>query len=233
MRVKFKLRIRGLEFMMKGINMGKAIALITRGWRNLGAALTLVVLTACTGTDDTLVAPVDLPSYTEEAYLIGVGDTLKIEVWGNSNLSTVVPVRPDGKISMSLIGDVLAADKTSEGLAEYIKGRLMEYIKNPQVAVIVTNPSSASFQSRVRVTGAVGSPQSVSFSKGMTVLDLILMAGGPNQFALPNEAKLYRRVAGEMKVYPIYLDDILKYGKLETNYSLVPSDIITIPERSF
>ena len=134
---------------------------------------------------------------------------------------------------MSLIGDVLAAGNTTESLSEAIAKELLVYIKSPQVTVIVTNPSSSDFQSRIRVTGAVNSPQSVPYRKGMTVLDLVLMAGGVNQFAIPSEAKLYRRVSSEIKVYDINLDDILKYGKLETNYMLVPSDIVTVPERSF
>lgn len=204
--------------------------------RTIQGALLLVMglmLVACASGPGEILSPEDIPSYSEQPYKIGVGDTLRIDVWGNGNLSLTVPVRPDGKISMSLIGDVLAADSTSEALAQTITARLLEFIKNPQVTVIVTNPSSAAFQSRVRVTGAVNSPQSVSYAKGMTVMDLVLMAGGLNQFAVPDDAKLYRRVAGEIKVYPIYLDDILKEGKLQTNYLLVPSDIVTVPERSF
>ncbi|HEB26364.1 MAG TPA: sugar ABC transporter substrate-binding protein [Porticoccus sp.] len=177
--------------------------------------------------------PTDVQEYSSEAYRIGVGDTIRIAVWGNDQLSLDVPVRPDGKVSMSLIGDVLAAGNTTESLAQSITQSLLVYIKNPQVTIIVTNPSSSDFQHRVRVTGAVNSPQSIPYRKGMTVLDLVLTAGGPNEFARPNNSKLYRRAEGEIKVYPIYLDDILKSGKLETNYMLVPSDIVTVPERSF
>lgn len=196
-------------------------------------ALLTGLVAGCANRSGDLMSPESVPSYSEEDYLIGVGDSIRVDVWGNAQLSIQVPVRPDGKISMALIGDVLAADNTTTELAEKITARLLEYIKNPQVTVIVTSPNSASFQSRVRVTGAVQDPQSVPFSKGMTVLDLILMAGGPNQFSLPNKSKLYRRVGGQIKVYPIYLDDILKSGELETNYLLVPSDIVTVPERSF
>ncbi len=204
-----------------------------KGFSGWGALVLAALLTACASTNDDIMAPVEVPSYSEAAYRIGVGDTIKVDVWANPNLSITVPVRPDGKISLALIGDVLAADTTTESLAENITTELRNYIKNPQVTVIVTNPRSAAFQSRVRVAGAVVNPQSVSFSKGMTVIDLILLAGGVNQFALPNEAKLYRKVSGTVKVYPVYLDDILKSGKLKTNYTLVPSDIITVPERSF
>lgn len=193
----------------------------------------IMVLNGCGGSKRLVDMPANVQTYSAEAYQIGVGDQLRIDVWGNDKLSLEVPVRPDGKISMSLIGDVLAAGKTTESLGTSISTELLEYIKNPQVSVIVTNPSSSDFQHRIRVTGAVNSPQSVPYRKGMTVLDLVLLAGGPNEFALPNNSKLYRKSQGEVKVYPIYLDDILKAGKLESNYMLAPSDIVTIPERSF
>ena len=201
--------------------------------RMLMGIIAATLLTACATQGLEKMAPVEIPTYSEEEYKIGVGDSISIKVWGNERLSIQVPVRPDGKISMSLIGDVLAADSTAEALADTINGRLLEFIKNPQVTVIVSNPSSADFQARVRVTGAVTSPQSVPFRSGITVLDLVLMAGGVNQYAVADNAKLYRKVSGEVKVYRVNLDDILKYGKLDTNYMLMPSDIITVPERSF
>lgn len=197
--------------------------------------LTLMVLglAGCAGGPGQPVEPEETLSFNIEDYRIGVGDNLSINVWRNENLSVDVPVRPDGKISMPLLGDILAADKTAEELASLITDRLQEYIRNPQVTVIVTNPASSDFQQRVRVTGAVENPQSIPFRKGMTVLDLVLLAGGPNEFASGNRAKLYRRVAGEVKVYPVYLNAILQDGDLSTNYTLLPSDIVTVPERSF
>ena len=193
-----------------------------------------VFLVACSGPQPKLVAPIDdLKSYSLEPYKIGVGDDIQIAVWGNDKLSVSVPVRPDGKVSMSLVGDVLAAGKTTEQLSADVGAKLLNFIKSPQVTVIVTNPSSSDFQHRVRVTGAVRSPQSIAYRKGMTVMDLVLMAGGVNEFARPNKAKLYRRVSGEVNVYPVYLDNILKQGDLDTNYMLTPSDIVTVPERSF
>lgn len=211
----------------------RSIIMTVKTFKIIASILATLLLAGCGSTGGAKMEPVDIPAYTEEEYKIGVGDTISIQVWGNDKLSVQVPVRPDGKVSMALIGDVLAADSTAESLAEKINGRLIKFIKNPQVTVIINNASSADFQSRIRVTGAVNSPQSVPFKKGITVLDLVLMAGGVNQFAVPGDAKLYRKVSGEVKVYQINLDDILKYGKLETNYMLMPSDIITVPERSF
>ena len=85
----------------------------------------------------------------------------------------------------------------------------------------------------MRVTGAVVTPLSLSHQQGITVLDLVLQAGGLTEFASGNKSKLYRKVGEKMEVFPIYLDDILQKGQLETNYSLAPSDIVTVPERSF
>ncbi len=196
-------------------------------------SLAVVILAACSSTDAPMMMPDDILDYSQEPYRIGVGDELRIQVWGNEQLSLDVPVRPDGKISMPLIGDVLVANKTTENLSAEITEQLQVFIKNPQVTVIVTNPSSSDFQQRVRVTGAVLNPQSVPYRKGMTVLDLVLLAGGTNEFAKENGAKLYRRIAGDVKIYPVYLEKILQEGDLKTNYMLLPSDIVTVPERSF
>lgn len=190
------------------------------------------VLAACSSSKRVAPPPIADRGVTEE-YRIGVGDALQINVWRNPELSTGVPVRPDGKISLPLIGDIMAANLTTTQLSSNIIAGLENYVRNPQVTVIVANPSSSDFQRRVRITGAVGSPQSLPYRDGMTVLDLVLLAGGPNEFAAANKAKLYRKVNGETKVYPIYLGDLIENGKVETNYPLQPSDIVTVPERSF
>jgi polysaccharide export outer membrane protein len=170
---------------------------------------------------------------TLEEYRIGVGDDLQINVWRNEELSVAVPVRPDGKVSMPLVGDIVAAGLTTRELSDSIVRSLTNYVRSPQVTVIVINPSSSDFQRRVRITGAVRNPQSIAHREGMTVLDLVLMAGGTNEFASGNNAKLYRKIDGQVKVYPIYLNDLINKGKVETNYPLQPSDIVTVPERAF
>ncbi len=178
-------------------------------------------------------APPTMASATSGEYHIGVGDALQVSVWRNPELSLAVVVRPDGKISMPLVGDLDAANVTSTQLAINIASALNNYVRSPQVTVIVSNPSSTDFLRRVRVTGAVNSPQSMPFREGMTALDLVLLSGGPNPFASANKAKLYRRVGGETKVYTIRLKDILEEGILDTNYPLQPSDVITVPQRAF
>lgn len=194
----------------------------------------LMLITVGCSSNRAVQAPASADTTTVLAeYKIGVGDALAINVWRNPELSLNVPVRPDGKISMPLIGDVMASDLTSEQLSKNITESLTTYIRSPQVTVIVANPSSSDFQRRVRITGAVTNPQSLPYREGMTVLDLVLLAGGPNQFASANKAKLYRKVNGQLKTYPIRLDDLINDGDVKTNYSLQPSDIVTVPERSF
>lgn len=166
-------------------------------------------------------------------YNIGVGDELQINVWKNPELSLQVLVRPDGKISLPLIGDILAQGNTASALAKNLTTQISQYIRSPHVNVIVTSAQSIDYLLRVRVTGAVNNPISVPHKDGMTVLDLVLEAGGPTQYASSNRAKLYRKMDGEIKVYPIKLKDILHKGKLVTNYTLAPSDIVTVPERLF
>ena len=110
---------------------------------------------------------------------------------------------------------------------------MLKFIRTPKVSIIVEELNSAEFQNRVRVVGGVAEPKSISHRDGMTVLDLVLEAGGVNDFASPEGAKLYRTTAGVTNVYPIYLDSILKDGILDTNYKLSPGDVISIPERRF
>ncbi len=193
----------------------------------------LIVVVGCSTSKTAQMPAAESPVAVLAEYKIGVGDDLSINVWRNPELSLSVPVRPDGKISMPLIGDIVAADLTTDQLSKNITTSLTTYIRSPQVTVIVANPSSSDFQRRVRITGAVTNPQSIPYREGMTVLDLVLLAGGPNPYASANKAKLYRKVNDEVKVYSIKLDDLINDGDVTTNYALQPSDIVTVPERSF
>jgi len=172
-------------------------------------------------------------TYLEEEYRIGADDRVQVTVWRNPELSTTVPVRPDGKISIPLIGDVQAGGSTPEALAALIKQKLSSYIREPSVAVIVIELRSHEFLSRVRVTGAVRTPRSMPYRQGMTVLDAVLEAGGLNEFAAPNRSKLYRKTKDKTNVFDIELGGILNKGQLETNLVLRPGDVVTVPERLF
>jgi len=168
-----------------------------------------------------------------EEYRIGVEDRVQVTVWRNPELSVIAPVRPDGKISVPLIGDVEAGGRTPGEVAENIKRQLSSYIRDPNVVIIITELRSHEFLSRVRVTGAVRTPRSMPYRQGMTILDAVLEAGGVNDFASPNRAKLYRKAKDKAETFDIELGNILIKGRLETNLYLRPGDVITVPERLF
>ncbi len=196
-----------------------------------------VLVSGCSSTPDTTEGNDKdtnrFASYVEGDYRIGVDDRLQITVWRNPELSVTVPVRPDGKISAPLIGDVKAGGNTPTQVAALIKDKLSSFIREPNVTVILTELRSHEFLSRVRVTGAVRTPRSMPYRQGMTVLDAVLEAGGVNDFASPNRTKLYRKDKTKTDIVDIDLGDILTKGKLDTNYELRPGDVVTIPERLF
>lgn len=203
--------------------------------RRLVALLFIATLAGCASSAGTHSAPTldpDLMAVT--AYHIGVDDQLQISVWQNPDLSVTVPVRPDGMITVPLIGDVQAGGQTPETVAATIQGKLKSFVRDPQVAVILTELRSHEYLSRVRVTGAVRTPISLPYRQGMTILDVVLSAGGTTEFAAADRTELYRRGRdGNTQSYAVQLDKILKRGELATNYPVQPGDVVTVPQRSF
>ena len=195
----------------------------------------LLGISACAGPGKPNLPPEDAVSSTlsVETYTIDVGDNLTINVWKNPELSISEPVRPDGKISIPLVGDVLAAGREPEELAADIEKMLSNYVKNPNVTVILTGLQGHEFLSSIRVTGAVANNMAITYHQGMTVIDAVLAAGSVDLYADSNYTKLYRRTNGVTATYDIRLDDILKKGDMTTNVLLMPGDVITVPERTF
>ncbi len=207
-------------------------------YRVLLLALAAVGLASCVISQPNLPAGDntpggDGPRVLVDSYKMAVGDQLKINVWKNDVLSLSQPIRPDGKISMPLIGDVLAVGLTPEELAATIEAKLVDYVKSPNVTVILTSLQGHAFLSRIRVTGSVAQNVSMQYHQGMTVLDAVLEAGSVDLYADANNTKLHRRTAKGTEAYDIRLRDIMQEGDMSTNISLMPGDIITVPERSF
>ncbi|MEN1939558.1 XrtA/PEP-CTERM system exopolysaccharide export protein [Luteimonas sp. MJ174] len=199
------------------------------------AALVLAALMgACSSSGGITDVPPDQPQAAVGDYLIGVDDIVQVTVWRNPELGITVPVRPDGRISVPLVGDVVAGGLAPAAVAADIQDKLSAFVRDPQVAVILTDLRSHEYLSRVRVTGAVRQPVSIPFRQGMTVLDAVLAAGGVNEFAASDRAALYRRTGDESTTtYAVRLDRILGRGDLATNHRVAPGDVITIPERAF
>ena len=173
------------------------------------------------------------PSVLTKSYKMAVGDQLQINVWKNPELSFSAPIRPDGKISVPLIGEVMAVGNTPEQLAADIERKLSTYVKSPNVTVILTSLQGHAFLSRIRITGAVEQNISIDYHQGMTVLDAVLEAGSVTVYADSNDTKLYRRTAKGAQTYDIRLKDIMQKGDMTTNVQLLPGDVITVPERLF
>ncbi len=177
-------------------------------------------------------APPAVETAAVNDYQIGVDDIVQVSVWRNPELGITVPVRPDGKITVPLVGDVEAGGRTPAEVAKDIQDKLTAYVRDPQVAVILTDLRSHEYLSRIRVTGAVKQPISIPYRQGMTVLDAVLAAGGVTEFAAPDRSDLYRRNGdGATHSYPVRLDRILGRGDLTTNFPVAPGDVITVPER--
>ncbi|HEV2416632.1 MAG TPA: polysaccharide biosynthesis/export family protein [Terriglobia bacterium] len=155
-------------------------------------------------------------------YVIGPGDLLDIDVWQNTELTfRGLPVRPDGKISIPLLNDVQAAGLTAMQLADSITDKLKNYVKNPQVTVVVTQVNSQ----RYYVLGEVVHPGVFPLLPGLTALQAVSSAGGFTQFA--NEKKIYI-LRGSQKL-PFNYKMVVQGKDLDENIQLKPGDTIVIP----
>lgn len=200
--------------------------------RFVATLATLASLWGCANSNLPL-APVGGASVSPaKDYLIGPGDQLDIFVWRNADLTTSVPVRPDGRISIPLINDLQAADKTPTQLGEDIASKLTQYVQDPLVTVIVKG-FLGPFGEQIRIVGAGVVPRAIPYRESMTLLDAIIEVGGLNEFASGNKAKVWRRSLESENVFRIRLDDLLKDGDLSANVALVPGDVIIVPQSWF
>lgn len=168
------------------------------------------------------------PDPRTSEYVIGVGDALSINVWKNPQLSTEATVRPDGTITMPLVGDLVAKNKTPTQLRTEIAQRVSEYVRlDPsEITVAVTEANSYRFT----VSGEVMRPGIVTSKYYLTVAEAIAQAGGFTRFADRNEIILSRRDAqGNVRQIPIVYDLIEDGSHPEMNLVLLPGDSLYVP----
>ena len=160
-------------------------------------------------------------------YVIGSEDILDISVWKNTDLSRVVTVRPDGMISLPLLGDIQAAGLVPDELRKEIVKKLQDYQKSTEVAVIVQAVNSR----RIYIVGNIAAPGIYQIMSRTTILQAIAMAGGFNQFASKNKLVLIRENGdGTRKKIRIRFGDIVNYKKAkDNNLTLKPGDTIFVP----
>ncbi|WP_158971690.1 XrtA/PEP-CTERM system exopolysaccharide export protein [Paraglaciecola sp. L3A3] len=174
----------------------------------------------------------DTTSVNNYDYLIGPGDSLSIFVWRNPDISGSFIVRPDGKVTTSLVEDIEVSGKTPTNLAREIEEELGKFINNPRVTVSVGG-FRGPLSEQVRVIGEATNPSAINYTEKMTLLDLMIQVGGLTEFAAGNNAKLVRMVDGKQKTFELQIDDLIKDGDIEENVDMLPGDIIIIPEAWF
>ena len=166
-----------------------------------------------------------VPQLSED-YTIGPQDVLAINVWKEPEISRTVPVRPDGKISLPLVGDILASGHTPVQLKREIAERLKNYLSDPEVTVIVQSVNSRRFN----VVGGVASPGTYDLTKRMTVLDAIAQAGGPVDFAKVKKIYILRLLKNGERLRILFnYKQVIKGKNFHQNVDLEPGDTIVIP----
>jgi len=158
-------------------------------------------------------------------YIIGPGDSLDINVWKEPDFSRVVVVRPDGKITLPLIGDVVASGLTAIQLQEKLEKLLKEYVEIPKVSVSVT----AAHNMKIYLLGNVARPGEIELTKPITVLEAISIAGGLNEWAKQSDLRLMRKINGQLKTYRIDYKAIIDGKDPSQNIVLKPGDTIYVP----
>jgi polysaccharide biosynthesis/export protein len=186
------------------------------------------LLAACASSYPPAPTSAASPDYR---YVIGPLDTLNIIVWRNPELSGTVSVRPDGRISTPLVQDVPALGRNPAELAGDLEQALGKYIRDPQVTVMVTNFAGSSSE-QIRIIGEAVKPQAIPYRQNMTVLDVIILAGGLTDFADGNKTVLVRG-SEKGKQYSVRLADLVRRGDISANVDVRPGDVLIIPQGWF
>jgi len=195
----------------------------------MAAAATLAGCTTPGGTEPAPVASAEPGS----EYVIGPGDILSIFVYEAPPLSVAdLPVRPDGRISVPLVADVMAAGKTPSQLGSEISTRLKKYVNDPNVTVMVRSFQGPADR-QVRVIGEATDPQAIPFRENMSVLDVMIATKGLTKFAAGNRAVILRHAGAKEERIPVHLSDLIKDGDISQNVMMRPGDTLIIPQSYF
>jgi polysaccharide biosynthesis/export protein len=178
-------------------------------------------------------APATTPMQTPEgvnavldpSYVIGPDDVLSILFWRDKDTSTDVVVRPDGKITLPLLNDIVAAGLSPEQLRVSIQKAAEQYFQDPNVSVVVKAVNSR----RVYVTGSVNKPGPYLLTSKTTVLQMLAQAGGLGDFAKKDKIAVMRTVNGQTQLFKFNYKDVIEGKRLEQNIELRPGDTIVVP----
>jgi polysaccharide export outer membrane protein len=160
-----------------------------------------------------------------EGYIIGPEDVLGVVFWRDQEMSGDVPVRPDGMITLPLVGDIKAAGLTPEALKAQVEKAASRLITDPTVTVAVRQINSR----KVFITGQVATPGAYPLTGPRTVLQLIALAGGLLEYADSNNITTLRTVNGKQVSYKFRYKDVSRGKSLEQNIELLPGDTVVVP----
>lgn len=200
-------------------------------------ALLAATLMAAGCTHEETLPPIGITATTASYadvgdYRIGPGDVLDVNVWHNTELSSKIPVRPDGRISLPLMGEIVAAGKTPTSLAQDIQQKLKAYVQDPLVTVTPIQ-FVAPFARQIRVIGEAAQPKAIPYSANMTLLDVMIAVGGLTRYADGNRAVIVRVANNVQRTYHIHLDSLIRDGDVSENVAVEPGDVLIIPQRFF
>ena len=201
-------------------------------WKSLlvAALAVLALAVGCGGVTAPIYDYAQEPDPRGAEYVLGVGDDLEINVWENGALNTDATIRPDGTITMPLVGDLRAVGETPTSLKAMIRGRLTDFVKlgsGNEITVAVRGANSYRFT----IVGEVTRPGVVQLGYYVTVVEALAMAGGFTRFASKNEMKLLRRdpKSGKSRTIPIAYDFLADGSHPEMNIVLMSGDTLFVP----
>ena len=170
--------------------------------------------------------PKSAPGVRPESYVIGAEDVIDVFVWKEPDMSKTIPVRPDGMISLPLVGEVKAAGYTPVQLQDVLADAMKKYVSDPQVTVVVEKIASLNFN----IVGEVNHPGYFPLTRRMTVLDAIALAGGFKDFAKTKKIYVLRTAAnGAEQRLPFNYKQVIKGQNPQQNIELQPRDTIVVP----
>jgi polysaccharide export outer membrane protein len=191
--------------------------------------VSLLLLAGCTTPGGHLVAAqaaaATVATPDQSKYLLGPEDAVEISVWKEPELTRQLVVRPDGKITYPLIGEVQASGRTVTQLQEEVLKRLEKFVTDAHVTVILLKAQNY----KIYVTGKVNKPGEFVIGKPVNVMQAISMAGGLTPFASPGSIVVLRTIGGKEEVYPFNYKDVARGEFLEQNRTLLPGDVVVVP----
>lgn len=212
-----------------GSNKTRVSSVLRAGW--VTALLGCAALAAGCGGGPP-VKP-DVTGKPPGEYKIGPGDQLNVFVFNQPDLSVNVQVRPDGRISTPLVENMMAVGKTPSELGRDMEKVLAEYIRTPQVNIIVTG-FVGTYADQIRVVGeGVVQPRALPYRNGMHLMDVMIQVGTPGQFAALNRARILRTENGKQTEIKVRIGDLINKGDNRQNIAMEPGDVLVIPQSRF